>query len=248
MIRRCMFHKWVAAAILLSPCFSLVSEASLTPPKPRASKGTYSAYVKVTWSKVSKSKGYVIRRGTSSNFNSSAIIKKLSSASKTSFKDTSAAVGRTYYYWVCPRSSSTKYWYIASRYATGYRKGKATSSSASISGPSSLSIGSIGTYYLYVGGKLVTSSSVKWTRSGSAASLFDYGYYARLIPDAVVRSSATVTVKATYSGKTYSKKVTISGNVVPVTPTVTRYCSRHGSYKVPVTYVGCPYCKGEINW
>ena len=245
MISRTRFLRTIIATLILSTGFTLTAEAALSVPTPSASKGKNSGYVKLTWSKVSKSKGYIIRRGTSSTYAKSSILKKISSASTTSFKDTTAKAGKKYYYWVCPRSSSTKYWYNTGRYAYGYRKGSVTTSY--VSGPSSLSYGSRGTYYLYIKGKKITSKKlIKWSKSGTTASLFNYGYYARLIPDNVF-SSSPVTIKATYSGKTYSKKVTIKG-VVPVPDPVWHYCSQHGWVKVPPTYIGCPYCKGEINW
>ena len=107
-----------------------VQAASLPVPKPSVSQGTYTSYVRVTWSKVAKSKGYVIRRGTSATYSKSSVVKKISSAGTTSFNDTSATPGRTYYYWVCPRKSSSKYVYSAKKYASGSRGSSSSTSLA----------------------------------------------------------------------------------------------------------------------
>lgn len=117
-----------------------VQAATLSVPKPSVSKGTYTAYVRVTWSKVAKSKGYVIRRGTSATYSKSSVVKKISSAGTTSFNDTSATPGRTYYYWICPRKSSSKYVYSAEKYASGSRKKSASGNSSSGSSASSTSL------------------------------------------------------------------------------------------------------------
>ena len=207
MITRSSVIKGVLAALFLMPCFSFVSEAaSLTPPKPKASQAKYSGYVRVSWSKVSKSNGYVIKRGTSSAYSSASIITIISSKSTTSYKDKTAAIGQVYYYWVCPLSSSTEFWYNASRYAKGYRKLK--SAWGAVSGSSSVNANTRNSYYLYVNGKLVQSSSVTWKVSGTGASVTDNGYYGSVY----ATRSGTVTVKATYLGKTFSKKITVKAN------------------------------------
>lgn len=244
MMERRIFSKWLLSVLLMLPFFSVVSQAaSLTPPKPKASCAKYSGYVRVTWSKVSQSKGYVIRRGTSTSYSRSSIIKVISSRNTKSYKDTGAQAGVVYYYWVCPLSSSTEYWYNSGRYAKGYRKLK--SAWGDISGPSSLKTGRSGTYYLYVGGRKITSYSVAWTSSGGIGPvLLDLGYYADLFSV----SASTITVKAKYLGKTFKKKVKVSGSTLNCR-TVTRYCYKHGAYRISsCSVLGCPTCRGEINW
>lgn len=181
---------------------------------PKASKGTYAGYVRITWSKSSGSpSGYRIMRGTSSTFSKATLLTKVSS-STTSYNDTSAAAGKTYYYWVCPIKGNT-YYYNTSKYATGYRKKGSSSSSSSsssstygsISGPSSLKKNATGYYYLYVGGKKITSSSVVWKKSGSYGTVYDAGYYGRLYAGNPAKSGVTTKITAKYNGKTYSKTV-----------------------------------------
>ena len=83
------------------------------------------------------------------------------------------------------------------------------STGAYISGPSSLRYGKTGTYYLYVGGKKITSSSVAWSRSGMA-TMQDKGSYGLLKATNKPVSTNKVTVYAQYNGKRYSKTVTIT--------------------------------------
>ena len=81
---------------------------------------------------------------------------------------------------------------------------------ASISGPSTLKYMSSGTYYLYVGGKKVTSSSVAWSRSGKC-TMSDKGSYGLLkATSKPTVSKEKVTVIAQYNGKRYTKSVTIT--------------------------------------
>ena len=80
----------------------------------------------------------------------------------------------------------------------------------SISGPSKLAYGKSGSYYLYYKGKKVTSSSVKWTRSG-LCTMQDKGSYGLLkATNRPAGSTNKVTVKFTYNGFTGSKSVTIT--------------------------------------
>jgi len=78
-----------------------------------------------------------------------------------------------------------------------------------VSGPSSLRYGSSGSYYLYVGGKKITASSVAWSRSG-LATMQDKGSYGLLKATNKPVSTNKVTVYAQYNGKRYSKTVTIT--------------------------------------
>ena len=112
-------------------CAAFTQKAfALTVPTPTASKGTYSSYVKVSWSRVSGAKGYFIRRGTSSSYSKSTQLTRINSGSTTSYCDSSASSGKTYYYWVCPIEGTT-YWYSTGRYASGYRKSSGSTNSGS---------------------------------------------------------------------------------------------------------------------
>ena len=192
------------------------SSTSSTPtvPTPSASKGTYADYVKISWSKVSGATGgYYVMRGTSSTYSKASLLKQCASTT-TALLDYSAAAGKTYYYWVCPIKGS-KYYYNASKYASGYRKkgssssssSSSTSTAGSISGPSSLNKNQTGYYYLYVGGKKITANAVAWKKSGSYGTVYDSGYYGRLYAGNPAKSGVTTKITATYNGKTYSKTV-----------------------------------------
>lgn len=189
----------------------------LEPPTPSASQGKY-AYVKVSWSKVSGCKGYVIKRGTSSSYSQAIQLAKISKASTKSFKDTSARKGTVYYYWVCPLATSTTFWYNTGRYASGYVKGTASggsggsTSGAYISGSTKVTFKANGTtsaYYLYVGGKKITSG-VTWTKSGSGVTLSKSGGGAKL--KMTTRPSGSYNViylNANYKNTNYKKSVYI---------------------------------------
>ena len=190
------------------------SDIKLNPPTPSASQGQYS-YIKVSWSTVSGSKGYVIKRGTSSNYSQATQLKKITKASTKSFNDTSAKKGTIYYYWVCPLATSTTYWYNASRYAQGYVKGTSSggsSSGAYISGSTKVTYKANSTtsaYYLYVGGKKITSG-VTWTKSGSGVTLSKSGGGAKL--KMTTRPSGSYNViylNAKYKNTNYKKSVYI---------------------------------------
>lgn len=229
------------------------SAVSVSAPKPSASKGTYSGYVLVKWSKVSKATGgYYVKRGTSSKYSDATTIKKVSKSTK-SYKDKSAVKGRKYYYWVCPIRGKY-YYYNTSRYAQGYRKGSTSSSSSGSSGivgNSKLSYSRFNTYYLKVNGKPVASTAVRWSCSGRAFMLGAAGY-GKLLADVRPSSSFTVTVKAVYNRKTYTKKVKIyrNGTYGRAGSTVYhtwRFCSKHGWYDASHS-VGCPSCRGTLHF
>ena len=271
-----------ACAILCAGFMQNAEAATLTVPYPTASKGTYSSYVKVSWSRVSGAQAYIIKRGTSSSYSNASQLTRINKGSTTSYFDSSATSGRTYYYWVCPVANgyysynSSKYdygycstpysisgsasvkvgsfitltfsggsadWYLSNScgylsnrsgrsvslqgwtpgtvtvYATyngrTYSKAisvtsdsKPSSSSGSISGSSSLRYGNSAKYYLYIGGKKVTSSAVSWSRSG-LATMQDKGSYGLLKATSRPVTTHKVTVIAQYNGKRYTKTVTI---------------------------------------
>ena len=90
-----------------------------------ASDGTSTEGVIITWSSQSGATGYRVVRGNSSNFESAGILQTVTG---TSYTDTTAVAGRTYYYWIVAVKSSGN---ITSSYNTGYR---ASSSSGGGSG------------------------------------------------------------------------------------------------------------------
>lgn len=207
------------------------TSAMNTPSTLTASRGTYSEFVYISWSSVSGAQGYRIKRSTSPNYSTATTLKDVSS-SVGGLYDYSAAAGRTYYYWVLP-SDGAYWWYTANKYAQGYRASASTSSSTgsstsaysnyngntsangnsggcSISGNNTLRAGKSAKYYLYVGGKKVTSKSVAWSRSG-LATMQDKGSYG-LLKATTIKPATTnkVTVRADYSGRHAQKTVTIT--------------------------------------
>ncbi|MBR4518332.1 MAG: leucine-rich repeat protein [Victivallales bacterium] len=74
--------------------------------------------ITVMWDAVSGAVKYKVCRGTTSNYSNSTVMNTVTS---TSYRDTSASVGTTYYYWVVPVDSSNKEYSNATKYATGRR-------------------------------------------------------------------------------------------------------------------------------
>jgi hypothetical protein len=87
------------------------------PANVQASDGVYTDKVRVTWNAVSGATGYEVWRHTSSS--SSSAIRIAYSVTGTSYDDTGAVSGQTYYYWIraCNASVCSGY----SNYDTGWR-------------------------------------------------------------------------------------------------------------------------------
>jgi hypothetical protein len=140
--------------------------AGTAPPAPtnvQASDGTYTDKVRITWSASSGATSYEVYRATSSGGTKS----KIGTPSGTSYDDTSASVGTTYYYWVKASNS-----YGTSGYSfcnTGYVKGPAlpptvtTSAVSSITSNSASSGGNVTSN----GGASVTARGVCWSTSAN---------------------------------------------------------------------------------
>ena len=234
----------------MSLCMGFVAHAAdPKPPTPKASQGKYT-YVKVTWSKVSKaSQGYYIFRAESPSWSAASLLAKISSKSTVSYKDKSARGGVKYYYWVCPLRNGY-YYYNESRYCSGRAKVN-QSSSFSIKGTSSLSVGYFNYYSLEENGKLVISG-VSWSGSSNILLLTQPGGRVKVVINTVPSgSSSTATLKVAYKGKTYSKKITLYrtgsyGDARTHGSTVySGRCSKHGYWTS--NRPGCPYCRGELD-
>lgn len=77
-----------------------------------------------------------------------------------------------------------------------------------ISGPSSVRASGSASYYLYVGGKKVTSSAVSWSRSGKG-TMQDKGSYGLYRATNAPSGRTTVTIIAVYNGRHYTKTITL---------------------------------------
>ena len=194
----------VAALALCLPV-----QAKLTAPKPTASQGKYASYVLVKWAKVSgATRGYVVYRGTSTSWSKAS---SLSIVKSTSYKDTSAKSGKTYYYWVLPVDKKNTAWYNPSRYAKGYLK--KTSSSSGIVGNSSVKLGFLNSITLKFKYNNSYRTPERWYKSNNNVQWKNdyFGYYQYGSSVQVYGwSPGSTTVYAVYNGKTYSKKITVA--------------------------------------
>jgi outer membrane protein assembly factor BamB len=104
--------------------------AGTAPPAPTnvsATDGTYTDKVRITWNPSSGATSYEVYRATSSGGTKS----KIGTPSGTSYDDTSASVGTTYYYWVKAKNTYGTSGY--SSYNTGYRAGTAPPAPTNVS-------------------------------------------------------------------------------------------------------------------
>ena len=186
------------------------ADRMLTVPTPKASKGTYTGYVKVSWSKVSRASGYYIFRGTSTSWSKAKRIKTISTGSTVSYKDTSASSsGKKYYYWVCPFDTA-HYYYNTGRYAKGYRKAKSTAKASISFSSSKVKAGTRVLIYYKKGSTYKKPSSI--TYSVSASGVARAYHYTKLTNKACgyidTFKAGTVTIKI----GSLSKKLTVTGS------------------------------------
>ena len=124
------YYYWVCPRYKSGSAYKYVANASryaagraksYTVPQPTAST-TNKNFIKVSWTPNSASApyGYYVFRGTSSTFSKSVRIASVGKTTAT-YSDYKASTGRFYYYWVCPRLTSSKYAYNTSRYDWGWR-------------------------------------------------------------------------------------------------------------------------------
>ena len=172
------------------------------------SASSSTSYNRVSWSVSGSSpSAFRVYRSPINNYSYATHVATGGSSAR-SYTDRSAT-GATYYYWVVYNLNGT--WYrvgsVAARRTTvnngSYNDG---SGAAYISGSSSLRYGSSAKYYLYVGGKKVSAT---WSRSGQA-TMQSKGSYGLLKATNKPISTFSVTVRATYKGRTYSKSVKIT--------------------------------------
>ncbi len=177
-----------------------------------ASDGTSTEGVIITWSSQSGATGYRVVRGNSSNFE---YANQLTTVTGTSYTDTTATAGTTYYYWIVAVKSSGN---VTSSYNTGYR---ASSSSGGGSGSGSGSGSGGGTSY---DGQPYT---VKFNANGGTGTManesFVYGTAKALTINTFTRTgyifvgwatSASATTSKYDDGESVSNLTTTSGGTV----------------------------------
>ena len=159
-----------------------------------ASAGTSTEGVIITWSSQSGATGYRVVRGNSSNMDYASILAE--TVTGTSYTDTSAVAGTTYYYWIVAKKSSG---YVTSSYNTGYRASSSGGGSGSGSGGGSSSDGQ--------------SYTVKFNANGGTGTManesFVYGTPKALTANAFQRvnyrfigwSTSSSATSATYTDK-----------------------------------------------
>ena len=163
-----------------------------------ASDGTSTAGVIVTWDAVASANSYSVWRGTSSS--SAAASQIASGLTSTSYTDSSAVVGTTYYYWVkATNLGGTSGW---SNSDTGYRKVAAPSAPTGVTASDGLSAteivvawNAVSTADSYSVWRGTSSSSSSATRIASDITVTSYSD-----SSAVAGTTYYYWVKATNSG------------------------------------------------
>ena len=193
-----------------------------------ASDGTSTDGVIITWSSQSGATSYRVVRGNSSNFQNAS---QLTTVTGTSYTDTTAVAGTTYYYWVVAVKSSGN---ITSSSNTGYRASSSGGSSGSGSGSGSGSSyngqpytvkfnanGGTGTManesFVYGTPKALTINTftrtgyifVGWAKSASATTpAYDDG---ESVSDLTTTSGGTVNLYAVWQANNYTIKFNKNG-------------------------------------
>ncbi len=193
-----------------------------------ASDGTSTDGVIITWSSQSGATSYRVVRGNSSNFQNAS---QLTTVTGTSYTDTTAVAGTTYYYWVVAVKSSGN---ITSSSNTGYRASSSGGSSGSGSGSGSGSSyngqpytvkfnanGGTGTManesFVYGTPKALTINTftrtgytfIGWAKSASATTpAYDDG---ESVSDLTTTSGGTVNLYAVWQANNYTIKFNKNG-------------------------------------
>jgi len=170
---------------------SRAGTAPSAPTNVSASDGTYTDRVRVTWSASSGATSYKVYRATSSGGTKTT----LGSASSTTYDDTSASVGTTYFYWVKASNSYGTSDY--SSYNTGSCQGTAAGPPSSITVPSSDRDGSYA-----VSWELSSTSSVTYVLEEATNASFSNG-----LRQAYSGSSTSTTITGRSNGSTYYYRV-----------------------------------------
>ncbi len=155
--------------------FTVVSAITVpsVPTNVTASDGAYTDKVVISWSSVNGATSYTVYRGTGSSSSSASVL--ASSVTGTSYNDTSAVAGTTYYYWVKAVNSAGASGFSTSN--TGYKAVPVTHPDMTVGG-------------------------IHWTGSGDAAWTITNsgeGQFAATSGDIDANQSSSL--KATVSGK-----------------------------------------------
>lgn len=193
-----------------------------------ASDGTSTEGVIITWSAQSGATGYRVVRGNSSNMDNASIL--VETVTGTSYTDTTAVAGKTYYYWIVAKKSSG---YVTSSYNTGYRasssggggSGSGSGGGTSYDGqPYTVKFnanGGTGTManesFVYGTAKALTLNTftrtgyifIGWAKSASATtSVYDDG---QSVSNLTTTSGGTVNLYAVWQANTYTVKFNKNG-------------------------------------
>ena len=133
----------------------------------------------------------------------------LSDAGKLSYKTPLATANTVQVKAVSGNFQAVKNVLLEAGKVTG-NSGGSSSGTLRISGPTSLKSTKSGTYSLYSGTTKVTSSSVKWGKSGNLLTVYDQGSTGRAVAGKPGGVSGSSYVTATYNGKTVRLKVTVT--------------------------------------
>ncbi|MBQ3340883.1 MAG: hypothetical protein IJG84_03225 [Kiritimatiellae bacterium] len=98
-----------------------IDARQLVVPRPKASDGNYSGYVRLTWKSVDGAAFYKVRRATSRNFGKSKVI---ATVTGTTYKDLQPArrPRKKYYYWIVPYVEAGQGKKDAAKSDSGYAK------------------------------------------------------------------------------------------------------------------------------
>ena len=202
----------------------------LSVPTPKASK-KQTAYVKLSWKKVSGAEGYYIFRGTSTSWSQAVKIREIVGGTTRIFYDYSTTAGVKYRYWVCPYANGY-YYNNTKKYATGVRKAQSAPTTPTTPTPPASPSG----FYFsdYSGSRLGSSISLavgatrticlrnssgqavgaSWYRSNSnlsdnRASTTESVLYLQIRGMA----AGTTTLTAMHNGNSYTLSVTIGSGI-----------------------------------
>ena len=163
-----------------------------------ASDGTSTTGVTVTWTAVSGATSYSVYRGTSSATSSSSLL--ASELSATSYTDTAAVAGTTYYYWVKATNVGGTSGFSAGD--SGYRAVAAPSAPTGVSAADGLSASEISVSWTAVSGATSYSVYRGTSSASSSSSLLSSGIAATAYSDttAVAGTTYYYWVKAVNAG------------------------------------------------